>query len=186
MSSARVFGADLETGRLLWQAELVNYRNNNVTDPIFHDGHVFASSGYGAGSIMVRLEKSANGVDAKPIWKSKVLDNHHGGVVLIDGHLYGSGHQSKGWHCLDFRTGKSKHRGDGKGSLTYAEGMLYCLDETGTMSLVRAEPGQHAVVSSFAPPKGGKGLWWAHPVVCNGRLYLRHDDRLFAYDIKAR
>jgi len=185
MSSEGVFGVDLETGKLLWQAGLVNFRNNNCTDPIFHDDCVFASSGYGAGSIMVRLEKNGNSIKAKPLWKSKVLDNHHGGVVLIDGRLYGSGHQSKGWHCLDFKTGKAVHRGEGKGSLTYAEGMLYCLDETGTMSLVKAEPGQHAVVSSFTPPKGGRGLWWAHPVVCSGRLYIRHDGRLFAYDIKA-
>jgi outer membrane protein assembly factor BamB len=186
MSSKVVFGVDARTGRLLWSAEHGNRRENNATTPIFHNGHVYASSGYGKGSVLVRLEPAGHGIKAEKAWASRLMDNHHGGVLLLDGHLYGAGHQASGWFCLDFMTGKQAWNAPGKGSLTYAEGMLYCLDERGTMSLVEATPKQHQPVSSFRVPRGGEGLHWAHPVVCGGRLYVRHADKLFAYDIRAK
>lgn len=184
MSAKTVFGADLKTGRLRWQVAHGNFRDNNATDPVFHDGRVYASSGYGGGSILVRLGGAGAAMQARRVWKSDLLDNHHGGVVLVDGYLYGAGHHSQGWHCLAFMTGKLQYRAEGKGALTYADGMLYCLDEKGTMSLVKANPARWEVAASFTLPAGGEGLWWAHPVVSNGRLYLRHDNRLFAYDVK--
>jgi outer membrane protein assembly factor BamB len=190
MNSAGVFGVELATGRLLWSAKLENRRRNNATDPIVHDGHVFASSGYGAGSLLLQLAPKTKGVGARQVWANRLLDNHHGGVVLVDDHLYGAGHRAKGWSCLEFMTGRrrwnAKGEASGKGSLTYADGMLYLLDETGTMSLVAATPKAYRVAGSFALPKGGSGRYWAHPVVCGGRLYVRHADRLFAYDIRAR
>ena len=186
MSAKAVFGVDAKTGKLLWSVEHANYRNNNVTDPIFHKGYVFASSGYGKGSIVVRLKPVKGGIEAEKVWSSKLMDNHHGGVLLLDGRLYGSGHLSKGWFCLDLLTGKQAWNAKGKGSLTYADGMMYCLDERGTMALVKPTPEALRIVSSFGLPKGGAGLYWAHPVVCGGRLYVRHADRLFAYDILAR
>ncbi len=185
-SSKAVFGVDAKTGKLLWSVAHGNYRDNNVTDPIFHKGYVFASSGYGKGSIVVRLKPVKGGIEAEKVWSSKLMDNHHGGVLLLDGHLYGSGHMSKGWFCLDLLTGKQAWNAKGKGSLTYARGMMYCLDERGTMALVKPTPRGFQIVSSFRVPKGGAGLYWAHPVVCGGRLYIRHADRLFAYDIRAK
>jgi len=185
MSAKTVFGIDLEKGKLLWSVEHENERGNNITDPVFHNGHVYASSPYGKGSLLVRLDSSQDGVKATQVWASKLMDNHHGGVVLLDGHLYGAGHEARGWFCLDFMTGKPAWNAPGKGSLTYADGLLYCLDERGTMALVEATPKEHRVVSSFRVPSGGRGLYWAHPVVCGGRLYIRHDDSLFAYDIRA-
>ncbi len=105
---------------------------------------------------------------------------------MHDEHLYGAGHQAEGWFCLDFMTGRQEWKASGKGSLTYADGMLYCLDERGIMALVEATPKEHRVVSSFHLPKGGAGLYWAHPVVCGGRLYVRHADALFAYEMRAK
>jgi outer membrane protein assembly factor BamB len=186
MSSKVVFGVDADTGRLLWSVEHGNRRENSATDPIFHKGHVFASTGYGKGSTVVRLQAGADGVKAERAWTSRLMDNHHGGAVLLDGYLYGAGHEARGWFCLDFMTGKPAWNAKGKGSLTYADGMLYCLDERGTMSLVKATPKRFEVVSSFPVPRGGEGLHWAHPVVCGGRLYVRHADKLFAYDIRER
>ena len=185
-SSKAVFGVDAATGKLLWSVDHGNRRQNNVTDPIFHKGYVFASSGYGKGSIVVRLKPVTGGIEAEKVWAGQIMDNHHGGVVLLDGRLYGSGHLSKGWFCLDLLTGKQAWNAKGKGALTYADGMLYCLDERGTMSLVKSTPEAFRPVSSFRVPKGGAGLYWAHPVVCGGRLYVRHAGRLFAYDIRAR
>ena len=186
MSAKAVFGVDVNTGKLLWRVEHGNVRNNNATDPIFNDGYVYASSGYGGGSILVKLTAAEAGIQAEKVWSSKLLDNHHGGVVLVDGHLYGSGHNSKGWFCLDFMTGEKKYQEPGKGSLTYADGMLYCMSEKGLMSLVEATPSARKVVSSFQVPKGGEGAHWAHPVICGGRLYVRHADKLFVYDVKGK
>ncbi len=186
VSSTVLFAVDARTGKLLWSVPHGNKRENSATDPIFHDGHVFASTGYGAGSILVKLHRDGEGIRPEKVWSSKLLDNHHGGVVLLDGHLYGSGHESKGWFCLEFLTGRQAWNAPGKGSLTYADGMLYCLDERGTMTLVEPTPQGHRAVGSFPVPKGGEGLHWAHPVVCAGRLYVRHADKLFAYDVRAK
>ena len=186
VSSKVVFGVDIRTGKLLWSVEHGNRRQNNATDPIFHNGHVYAASGYGKGSVVVRLQPVRGGIKAETLWRNRLMDNHHGGVVLLDGHLYGSGHRSRGWACLEFAGGERTWNEPGKGSLTYAEGMLYCLEEKGTMALVEVSPKKRRVVSSFPVPKGGAGLYWAHPVVCCGRLYVRHADKLFAYDIRAK
>jgi outer membrane protein assembly factor BamB len=119
------------------------------------------------------------------VWRSKELDNHHGGVLLLNGHLYGSAaHKNNAkWICLDWNTGEMVYadRGVGKGSLTYADGMLYCLGEKGTMGLVKPAPTAYEVISQFKIPEGPEGPSWAHPVVCGGRLYIRHGDRLYAY-----
>lgn len=186
VTAKSLFAVDAGTGKLLWSVPHGNFRGNSATDPIFHNGHVYASTGYGKGSLLVRLDAAAGAVKAETVWSSKLMDNHHGGVVLLDGHLYGAGDRAKGWFCLDFMTGKQAWNAPGKGSLTYAEGMLYCLEERGTMKLVEATPRAHRIVSSFTVPKGGGGRHWAHPVVCDGRLYVRHADKLFAYDIRAK
>jgi len=186
MSEASVFAVDAATGKRLWHVAHGNRRRNSCTDPIFHNGHVFATTGYGAGSILIRLEAVDGGIRAETVWSGKLMDNHHGGVVLLDGHLYGAGHNAKGWFCLDFMTGKQAWNAPGKGALTWADGMLYCLEERGTMKLVEATPKAYREVSSFVVPSGGPGLRWAHPVVCGGRLYIRHADKLYAYDIRAK
>ena len=184
-SASRVLGFDQKDGRLLWAYPFVNSRENNVADVIVSEGLVYAASGYGKGSVVLSLERQPDGnYSAKPVWTSKLLDNHHGGVLLVDGFLYGAGHNSRGWFCLDFKTGDERWKARGKGSLTYAEGHLYCLEERGTMSLVKATPEEWVEVSSFKLPKGGEGFYWAHPVVYGGRLYVRHSDQLYAYDIR--
>jgi len=184
-SASRVLGFDMEDGRLLWAYPFANSRENNVADVIVSEGLVYASSGYGKGSVLLRPERRSDGhYSVKPVWTSELLDNHHGGVLLVDGSLYGAGHNSHGWFCLDFKTGAQRWKSRGKGSLTYAEGHLYCLEERGTMSLVKATPEEWIEVSSFKLPKGGEGFYWAHPVVFGGRLYVRHSDQLYAYDIR--
>ncbi|MDR2578580.1 MAG: PQQ-binding-like beta-propeller repeat protein, partial [Chitinispirillales bacterium] len=184
-SSGFVYGMDAETGRLLWSVPFINKREDNCTNVIYHNGHVFASSGYGNGSMLVRLSRDGSGgVGAQEVYRTPLMDNHHGGVILHNGHLYGSGHESRGWFCLDFMTGRQLWNAPGKGSVTFAGGMLYLYDEDGTMSLVRAQPSRFEKISSFTVPEGGKGQYWAHPVVSNGVLYVRHVDNLYAYDIR--
>ena len=184
LSSNSFYGVDSKTGKLLWLVNFENDRSNNITDPIFYNGYVFASTGYGKGSILIRLTPSGKEIIPDIVWQTNLMDNHHGGVILHDGYLYGAGHNARGWFCLDFMTGSQMWKSNGKGSLTYADGMLYCLDERGIMTLVKATPEKYIEVSRFEVQKGGKGMHWAHPVVCGGRLYIRHTDKLFAYDIK--
>jgi outer membrane protein assembly factor BamB len=185
LSASRVLSFDRTTGELLWDYPFANNRENNVADAIISDGLVYASSGYGKGSILLEPKRRSNGkFSVEPLWTSELLDNHHGGVLLLDGYLYGAGHEARGWFCLDFKTGAKRWQSRGKGSLTYADGHLYCFDERGTMSLVRAAPDTWSLVSSFRLPRGGEGPYWAHPVVSGGRLYLRHLDTLYAYAIR--
>jgi outer membrane protein assembly factor BamB len=100
--------------------------------------------------------------------------------------IYGSGSNSRGWFCLNLVTGKQMWDTDGKGSITYAEGMLYLLDERGTMKLVSATSEKYEKKGEFKVPSGGEGMYWAHPVVCGGKLFVRHADKLYTYDIKVK
>ncbi|UCG47819.1 MAG: PQQ-like beta-propeller repeat protein [Phycisphaerales bacterium] len=185
MSAKRALSFDPDNGRLLWNHTFGNKRENNITDVIVNDGLVYASSGYGGGSVLLRPKRQADGTfSVQTVWTTELLDNHHGGVLLHDGHLYGAGHEDRGWFCLDFGTGRKLWQEPGKGSLTYADGRLYCLDEKGTISLVRTGAAKWDPTGSFRLPRGGRGLYWAHPVVCGGRLYVRHSDQLFAYNVR--
>ncbi len=187
LSSNCIYGVDTKTGSLLWSVEYENQRSNNCPDPIYHDGYVFASSGYGKGSILIKLTSSGNTIIPETVWHTDLMDNLHGGVILHDGYLYGSGNNERGWFCLDFKTGKQMWRErSGMGSLIYADGMFYCLGERGMMNLVKATPEKYEAVCSFQVPSGGEGMFWAHPVVCGGRIYVRHEDKLFAYDINGK
>jgi outer membrane protein assembly factor BamB len=184
LSASRILSFDPKNGHLLWDFPFANSRENNIADVVVYDGLVFAATGYGKGSILLRPKLGTDGgFSVDPVWTSELMDNHHGGVLLLNGFLYGSGHESRGWFCLDFKTGEKKWQARGKGSLTYADGRLYCLQENGTMLLVKAAPESWEPVGSFRVPRGGEGFHWAHPVVCGGRLYLRHSDQILAYDI---
>lgn len=185
-SSNCFYGADITTGRLLWKVNFENQRELNLTDAICYNEYVFMSSGYGKGSMLIKLKTSGKSISPETVWQSGLMDNHHGGVILHNGYLYGSGSNSRGWFCLDFLTGKQMWNSEGKGSVTFADGMLYMLDERGTMKLVKAAPEKYEKAGEFKVPKGGDSMYWAHPVVCGGRLYIRHADKLYAYNISGK
>jgi outer membrane protein assembly factor BamB len=186
MNAKALVGVNADTGELLFRHEHETRFDVNAIQPVFFDGNVFISSGYNRGSQMVHLEIKDGKVATETAWESKDMSNHHGGAVLLDGHVYGSSENK--WVCYNWETGETVYaeRGVGKGSLTVADGMLYTLSEKGTMGLVKATPQGHELVGKFKLPEGGEGRSWAHPVVCDGRLYLRHDTRLFVYDIRAK
>jgi outer membrane protein assembly factor BamB len=183
-TSDHVYGIDSQTGNFLWTVPFRNGRGLSCTDAIFHNGHIFASTGYGHGSKLIRLSQSGRNISATTVYDTKLMDNHHGGVILHEGHLYGSGHEARGWFCLDLMTGQQKWNTPGKGAITFADGMLYIYDENGRMRLVKAAPDAFTEVSSFQVPEGGRGAYWAHPVISHGVLYLRHANNLYAYDVK--
>jgi outer membrane protein assembly factor BamB len=183
-----VLGVDVATGKLLWSHAHKSFCDQNVTSPIFHDGRVFVASGHKAGARVIHL--GPNNTDVQQEWFGTTLDNCHGGVVLLDGHLYGSGCRmyNKGLVCVEFATGKVQYRAEeiGKVSLTWADGLLYCFDNDGDMLLVKVTSEAATIISRFTVPRKGNDHTLTHPVVCGGRLYLRHHDDLFAYDVRAQ
>ncbi len=188
MTDESLIGVNAETGELYFRVPHKTEFNVNATKPVYHDGRVVVSSGYGTtGTVQWQLKREGDRVAAEQVWQSEELDNHHGGVLYYNGFLYGASHKfNRGnWICLDWKTGelKYKERGVGKGSLTLADGMLYLMSERGQVGLVRATPEAHEVINKFKLPRGGRGPTWAHPVVIGGRLYLRHGDFLFAYNV---
>jgi outer membrane protein assembly factor BamB len=186
LTAKAIIGVNADNGDLLWHVKHESYADENVMIPIFHDGYVFIST-LATGSVKWKLNIEDGKASLEELWRTKEMDNHHGGVILLDGNLYGTSTvvNSKKWITLDWHTGQNKfmHEGVGKGSLTYADGMFYTLSIDRLMGLVRPTPSGLELVSSFEIPKGGKGKSWAHPVVCGGRLYIRHGDFLYAYHI---
>jgi hypothetical protein len=188
MSEALV-GANADTGELLFRFEHDPPWDENIMMPLYHDGHVFFSTRT-KGSVMLRLEVHRGRASVRKVWHSEAMDNHHGGVILLDGYLYGSSHvhNNGGWICLEWETGRTEYVAEGigrKGSLTCADRLLYVMDERGNVGLVKPTPTAHRIVSRFRIPPGGQGPTWAHPVVCGGRLYIRHSDFLYVYDVSS-
>ena len=190
MNQKAVVGVDADSGKLLFRHPHETKYDVNVLIPVFHEGQVYVSSGYGTGSQMLKLIVDGKAVSVEQVWETKNLDNHHGGVILLDGCIYGTDMKGK-WVCLDWKTGEEKwsEKGIGKGSVTYADGLLYGFNENEnkrTVGLIKPNPEAYELVSEFQLPEGGKDKCWAHPVIIGGRLYLRHGDLLFAYDVKKK
>src|SRR5436190_400021 len=178
-------------GKLLWRYDRASTTHRiNCSTPVYHDGLVFAASSYDAGGGAVKLSKGDKGeVTAKEVYFSNKLKNHHGGFVVVDGYLYGCFDPGI-LTCIDFKTGKVmwQDRGPGKGSIMYADGRLYCRNEgaQGTVYLVDADPKKYVERGRFDQPDRSKEQAWPHPVLANGKLYIRDQDVLLGYDVKAK
>ncbi len=147
---------------------------------------IYCTSGYGKGGVM--LELAADGKKAAQRWAEQRPDSLHGGVVLVDGYIYGSAQSRRGkWYCVELKSGKVMWEADivGQGSMALAGGLFYCYGERGKLALVEMSPDGHKVISSFQITRG-KDPHWAHPSISGGRLYIRHGDVLMVYDIKAK
>ena len=193
VSLQHVFGVDVSNGEILWKVAHINKDNDELikcVTPLFKDGRVYVTGGYNTGGMMVEIGK--DGKSAKALWTDDVLDVHHGGVVLVNGYIYGANWISNGngnWCCIDWNTGRKmwEEKWFNKGSIIAADGMLYIYDEkSGNVGLVKPNPQKFDLVSSFKVTMGSAGPYWAHPVIKDGILYLRHTNALMAYDIKAR
>jgi outer membrane protein assembly factor BamB/Ca2+-binding EF-hand superfamily protein len=178
-----VFGVRLGDGALLWKYSGANNGTANIATPIAAENHVFATSAYGTGGGLVQIIASGDGQRSEEVYFEKKMANHHGGLVLVGEHLYGFG--NGGLICMHYLTGKIAWtaRSVGKGSLVYADGMLYCLGEGHQMALVEANPGQYVEHGRFQIENLGRPSW-AHPVVADGKLFLRNLNRLTAYNVR--
>ena len=191
--SASAIGVAADTGRLLWKYDHPIKYDANIVTPIYHDGHIILFATLGRGATMLKLNVMDETCTVEEVWRTEELDNEHGGVVLVDGYFYGhadGNHKWRHWACLELTTGKTMYSVDGlpvtrSAALTYADGMLYLLSDLGTVALMPANPRDFNIVSQFQLPKGGEGPTWAHPVVCSGRLYIRHGNFLYVYDVRA-
>ena len=192
MSNASVEGLDPETGKTLFSIPWSNARNVHCTMPIYHHGHLFLSTGYDGGSArLFKLAKNADGtMTPTEVWVEPRFNNHHGGVILVGDHVYGTNFDGD-WCSINFMTGEVGYRsravGAGKGAVHYADGLLYGLTERNKMVLlIKPEPKEFVLISSFELPHGDEaaGLSWAHPVVIGGKLYVRHAQYLYCYDVK--
>lgn len=185
LTQKSVIGVDVATGKLRWSHPHPNRNDQNVTTPIYRDGYVFVSSGHSAGGRLLQINDAVDGV--KELWWNETIDNCHGGVILLDDRLYGSACQSggKGFFCVDLLNGSVRYRDKktGKLSLTYADGRLYGLSQRGEMFLIAPGKDQMEIVSHFQATHERDDLAFAHPVVCGGRLYVRHAGRLYVYGI---
>ena len=178
-------GIRASDGKLMFRYP--NPANNiaNITTPIFSNNKVFFASAYGTGGGLLALTAQNGEVSAKEVYFTRNMKNHHGGIVLVDGYLYGFNDTIL--TCIEFATGNLiwRDRSVGKGSVTFADGNLYIQGETNVFGLAEATPAGYREKGRFTIPD--KGLpSWAHPVVSDGRLYVRNQDTMLVYDIKAR
>jgi len=197
LTQKALIGVEASDGKFLWRYDPpANRMGINCSTPVYHDGMVFAASAYGAGGGLVKLSKEANGgVKAEEVYFSKKMQNHHGGMIVSDGCLYGANGGNEGGFlvCLDFKTGKvlwderndAEHRAP-KGSVALADGRLYYRTEKGTMLLIEPNPKQYVERGRFEQPDRSQQPAWVHPVIANGKLYLRDQDVLLCYDVKAQ
>jgi len=177
-------GVRASDGKLMWRYERVANRTANIATPVYHDNKVFYTSAYGTGCALLGLNAQKDAVDAQEIYFSREMQNHHGGVILHNGYLYGFSNSIL--TCLEFGTGRVawKDRSVGKGSLIFADGHLYLLSEDNVAGLAEATPEGYHEKGRFSIPDQGRPSW-AHPVVCGGQLYLRNQGMLTCYSIRA-
>jgi outer membrane protein assembly factor BamB len=185
LTSQAGVGIRASDGKLMWRYPRVSNSTANIATPIFQENKVFYTSDYGTGGALLGLSAQAGEVKAAEIYFTREMKNHHGGVVLVNGYLYGF--NSSILTSLEFASGKMmwRDRSVGKGSLTYADGHLYILGEDNVVGLAEATPTGYKEKGRFTIADRGLPSW-AHPVVSGGRLYIRNQETLSAYDIRGR
>jgi outer membrane protein assembly factor BamB len=189
LTAADVAGVAAADGKLLWSARRPGM-TAVIPTPVYHDGFVYVTSGYNVGCNAFRITAAGGKFSAQPVYSNKEMVNQHGGVVLVEGNLYGYS-DNKGWTCQDFLTGELRWREKaklGKGSVLYADGRLYLRqeDKQGTVALIEASPAGYREHGRFDQPDRTAKNSWTHPVVSGGRLYIRDQDTLLCYDVKGK
>ncbi|MFO0876194.1 MAG: PQQ-binding-like beta-propeller repeat protein [Gemmataceae bacterium] len=182
-----VVGVDAANGKLLWHYDAPGTGSNaNCSTPIVAEDSVFAAASYNVGGGRAKITRAGDAWKAEQVYFADEMQNHHGGMVLVNGHVYGT---TRGTLvCLDFKTGKVRWsaRSAGKGAVTYADGHLIVRGEDGVVCLVEANPQEYKEKGRFKQPDRSRERAWAHPVVAGGKLYLRDQDVLLCYDLRTR
>jgi hypothetical protein len=167
--------------------------------PVIKGDLVWVSTSYGGGSALLQIVPKDKGFEAKELkaYKKPELNNHHGGMVLVGDYLYFGHDQNQGYPvCVEFKTGeikwgpekKATAGGQGSAAVIYADGRLYFRYQNGTMVLIEPSPEELKVVSSFKLPAADIAKYaqsWPHPVIANGKLYIRDQNVMYCYNLKA-
>jgi len=189
MTSESIIGVDAETGESYWRVEQRQGNFIHANTPLYHDGKILCSSSSDKSDLdgTVLLALSDDGKAVEIVWRNTDITNLMGGFILKDGFIYGSKYRSSEWYCLDWKTGAVQYTSKPfrNGVIIYADGLFYCYSEGGDLALVDANPKEFKVINSFKIPLG-TNQHWAHPVIDDGKLYLRHGDALMVYDISLK
>lgn len=185
MTENHILGLDLTTGKKNWSIEHKNQWAVHANTPLYSDGLLLCTSGYGKGSVMLKI--SPDGKSVAKVWENEELDNRIGALVKLGDNIYGSGDKSRSWFCVDWKTGTIKYREKDfyNGCVMSADGMLYCYSDKGDVALVAPSVEKFDKKGEFVV-KEGTAQHWAHPIVHNKVLYIRHGNALIAYDVAAR
>ncbi len=181
-------GVSPKDGQILWKTARKG-ATAVIPTPIYADGHVYVTSGYGIGCNLFKVAKGSD-FTATQVYANKVMVNQHGGVLKVGEYLYGHS-DSKGWTCQNFKSGEAVWQEKdklGKGAIGYADGRLYCREESekGVVALLEATPNGFVEKGRFTPPDRSGKKSWPHPVIAGGKLFLRDQDVLLCYDVKAK
>jgi outer membrane protein assembly factor BamB len=183
MMASHIIGIDASNGKLLWYFEHPNQYGVHANTPIYTDNSLICTSGYGKGTV--RLNLNADGSAITKAWFNEKMNSRQGGVVLVDGYLYSSSDKNREWRCINAKTGEEKWASSevGFGVVISADGLLFLYSEKGEIAIAEASPNAFKMLG-FAKVEKGTAQHWAHPVINNGILYVRHGDALIAYKIK--
>ncbi|MEO1982653.1 MAG: PQQ-binding-like beta-propeller repeat protein [Fuerstiella sp.] len=187
-----LIGIEASSGRFLWGYNDISNGTANIPTPIIRGDHVFSANGYHSGGVLLKIERdeSDSGVTAREVYRLKgnKFQNHHGGFVLIGDHVFGGHGSNNGLPtCIEFKTGKIawKQRGPGTGSASVvaADGHIYFHYQDGVIALIEANSDQYRLKGTFKLPNAG-GDSWSHPVIADGKLFLREQEELSAYVLR--
>ena len=185
-TGAGLVAVDAKDGKKVWSNGFSGGNTANCPDPVYGEGHLFWANGYGKGGICFQVAHTDGAWSFTELWQTQDMVNHHGGYVIDKGHVYGN--HNGGWACIELKTGATKWKdakGVGKGSIAFADGMLYLFGERGGRAgLAPASPDGLTLAGEMSV--AGEGQSWAHPAVANGHLYLRYDTNLYCFDIIAK
>jgi outer membrane protein assembly factor BamB len=186
MTAESIIGVDAESGILYWQVPQIQSNKIHANSPVYSNGRIFCSSESGKdNSGIAALKLSEDGKTVNVEWRNLEFSNLKGGIIVKDGFIYGSRYLKKSWCCLDASNGKIKYTSGifGDGSVIWADNLFYCYSQEGEMALVDANPSAFLLISRYKIPLGSD-QHWAHPVIHQGRLYIRHGNALMVYKIK--
>jgi outer membrane protein assembly factor BamB len=181
----RALGIDVDTGKLLWSYSQVANRTANIATPIVRGNFVFLSSGYGTGAALLELTPGSKSIAAKQVYFTRDMRNHHASSVLIGDYLYGFSDAIL--TAMKFDSGQVawRDRSVGKGSVVFADDRLYLYSEEGVVGLAEANPAGYREHGRFQIRTGGAPTW-SHPIVSNGKLFIRDQDNIYAFDVRLR
>ena len=192
-TAENLLGINPKNGEIFWSFNLIDYhvkdqgKGANANPPLYHNNEIFVTSGYDHPGLMFSLYDDGKSIALK--WRNDTLDTHHGGVVLVDGNIYGANwqHNSRGkWASINWESGETNWENEwiNKGSIISADDLLYLYEEKrGNVALAEPSTDSLKIISSFKV-EAGVGPHWAHPAIYNGKLFIRHGDVVMIYNIK--